>query len=342
MGLTTPRLVLSLFLGLAAAEGSRGAAQPAATASPAGESAPPAAAVPSAASDGTEQAGPRAPKAKPEAVWETGHFSFIPRSFQRDPRLDILVFTDFTTAGRKAPQASVEHPIYYTGSDGGLTNVGEAIGGEEIPPATQLAKILVQALKQSGYVASDATHPPTIYIHYRWGSFNRLPALDGPPDDMDRMNLLERAALVGGAAFAVQMAQAMNAGTLGFFEDSSSRINFLVQEAHDDRYFIIATGYDYEAAKRGKVLMLWSTKISTNSRGVTMKESLPQLVASAAPYFGHPTAGPVRLNRPVVKEGSVIIGVPTVVEDLPSEAPAAPPAQVEAPPPAAEPAGPKR
>jgi len=265
------------------------------------------------------------PAPSASGAWETGHFSLIPRSFQSDPRLDVIIHTDFTAEGAQQPQASLADPVYYTGSDGGLVNVGEIIAGERVPAASELAKILVAALHESGFKPSDAAHPPTVFIHYRWGSFNRLEPLGGGRDDLDYANFLERAALVGGTKFAITVAQDINAGTLDFFENSNPRVNFLVQEARDNRYFIIASAYDYAAALEGKVRLLWSTKISTNSRGVMMNESLPQLVASAAPYFGHPTPEPVRLNRPVVKPGQVTIGTLTIKEMLPPDENLAPP-----------------
>jgi len=38
--------------------------------------------------------------------WESSNFSLLPKSFQRDPHLMVLINTEFTAAGRKAPQAN--------------------------------------------------------------------------------------------------------------------------------------------------------------------------------------------------------------------------------------------
>ena len=264
-------------------------------------------------------------------VWESGKFSLVPRAFQSSPHIDVMIVTEFTKAGRAAPQAGGDHPIYYTGSDGGLVGVGEVIAGEQVPEASVLARILTESLQVGGFLPTDAAHPPDIFIHYRWGSFNRLAPLGRERDDLDFANWVERAALVGGTKFAMQMAQAYNAGTLSFFENQSPRTNFLMSEIRNNQYFLIASAYDYAAAKEGKALLLWRTKLSTSSRGITMDESLPQMVASSGPYFGHETNGPVRLNRPVVKDGKVTIGTPTIMEDLPSATPNPPPATQTAP-----------
>jgi hypothetical protein len=114
----------------------------------------------------------------------------------------------------------------------------------------------------------------------------------------------------------------MESGTFNAWENKSLRNVFLVETASDNLYFIIATACDYDAAVKGNLVVLWQTRISTDSRGVSMDGSLPQMAASAAMYIGHETDGPVRLDRSELKDGRVDIGEPVVVrEDLPSDAP---------------------
>ena len=196
---------------------------------------------------------------------------------------------------------------------------------------------MARSLRAGGYLPAGPGHPPTIYIYYRWGSFNKLSDLDqgagqitapgvtnvkGPMDELQVRNLLERAAMVGGTKFAVEWSDALEAGTFHWWENKSARNAFLVDVASGNLYFIIATACDYDAAVKGGVVVLWQTRISTDSRGVSMDGSLPQMAASAATFLGHETDGPVRLDRPVIKEGNVEIGEPVVVrEELPSDAP---------------------
>lgn len=270
--------------------------------------------------------------AAPPAVWEADRFNLLPRAFQKDPRLDVMIVTEYTQAGRKLPPPSPGRPQYFVQLKGAYTEVGDVIAGERKPPDDYLATILRESLAQAGYLPADRGHPPAIALFYRWGSFNKLSPIDDPtgangpePDDpLQSLNLVERAALVGGTKFAVEMAHAMQSGTLNFLESSSPRTAFLVQLARGNLYFLMASAYDYPAAAQGKRVLLWSTKVSTDSNGVAMDESIPQLVASAGPYFGHETGGPVRLNRPVVKEGKVLFGVPVVKEYLPPDAPPPP------------------
>jgi hypothetical protein len=139
---------------------------------------------------------------------------------------------------------------------------------------------------------------------------------------MQVRNLMERAALVGGTKFAVEWSQALDTGSFNSWENKSARNEFLVATASDNLYFIIATACDFEAAVQGKVVVLWQTRISTSSRGVAMDETLPQMAASAATFIGHETDGPVKLDRPTIKDGRVDVGEPVVVrEELPSDAP---------------------
>jgi hypothetical protein len=282
---------------------------------------------------------PSAPANQPAplAKWETGEGSLIPRVFQSNPHFDVMIVTELTAAGRKIPAASRAHPVFYTGKDGGQTSVGDLVGGDTAPKPGDLANLLTKSLRAGGFLPSDAGHPPTLYIYYRWGTFNKLSDVDqgagqitapgvtnvnGPMDDMQVRNLMVRASLVGGTRFAVEWSQALETNTFSTWENRSARNEYLVATARDNLYFIIATACDYQAAVQGKVVVLWQTRISTDSRGVSMDETLPQMAASAASYIGHETDGPVKLDRPTVKDGRVDIGEPVVVrEELPSDAP---------------------
>jgi hypothetical protein len=265
----------------------------------------------------------------PIDTWESNSFSLLPNSFQRDPHLMVMINTEFTAAGRQAPQASLDHPVYYQVHDGGEVEEGASIAGERPPTSADLARVLHQTLASGGYRQEAPEHPATILIYYRWGSFNHLQALDDsggpdaesatPTDDMEARNLIERAGLVGGTKFALKVARACHFGALTQLERGSIRDQFLLQQAFSNRYFVIATAYDLAAAAQQKKVPLWRTKISTDSRGIMMEESLPGLIAVAGPYFGHETDGPVRLNRTVISEGKVQIGAPIVKGVLPPE-----------------------
>lgn len=258
--------------------------------------------------------------------WEWGEFSFLGGVFEAHPRINVLIGTELTNAGRKGPLASLEHPVYYTGADGGLTNGGDPIGGEHLPRPEVLANLMVKSLRSGGYLPASAGHPPTVYIYYSWGAFNGLRGDHGrsnvgPFEYLEYQNLMARAILVGGTKFATEWDEANSFNTFDRFKGESARNSFLVAAASSNLYFLVATACDYQAAIRGKIVILWQTRLSTDARIVSMDESLPQMVASAASYIGHETNGPVRLNRPSVPEGEVEVGVPFEVgEDIPPDA----------------------
>jgi hypothetical protein len=276
------------------------------------------------------------PSQAPLAKWETGDFSLVPKAFQSEPHIDVMIVTELSKAGHAAPVASPLHPVYFSGADGGQASVGDAIGGERAPKPAELANLMAKALRAGGYLPAGPGHPPTIYIYYRWGSFNKLSDMDqgasqnvgsggskikGPMDDQQLRNLMERATIVGGSRFANEWGEALETGTFNWWRNTSQRKVFLVETASENLYFIIATACDYQAAVKGNLVILWQTRISTSSRGIAMDESLPQMAASSATYIGHETDGPVRLDRPTVKDGHVEVGEPVVVrEDLPSDA----------------------
>jgi hypothetical protein len=243
--------------------------------------------------------------------WEWGEFSVLGGLFDAHPKINVMIVTELTNVGRLAPEASPAHPVYYSGADGGLTTGGDPVGGEHPPKPADLASLMVKSLHAGGFLPATAGHPPTIYIYYNWGSFNKMRSERRQVDQYDFQtyrNLMERAALVGGTKFSQDWDEAMTLHYFDWFKTESARNSYLVAIASGDLYFLVATACDYDAAVKGKLVILWQTRLSSEARVVSMGESLPH--------------GAVRLNRPAVMEGDVEVGVPYEVrEDLPADAP---------------------
>lgn len=263
-----------------------------------------------------------------DPAWEKSEFSFIPRSFQKDPKVDVVILTEFTALGKILKKVTPSEPAYYIAGDSGMKEDGEVIAGETPPNTNALKKAMVTALQTNGYLPYNAKHKPTLIIFFRWGSFNVRHSIDDPmgtngadpshpttPDALELKELAERAALVGGQAFAVQLLSAMQHNTLNSFQNKDERTRWLVDECETNRYYIIASAYDFESAMKQQKVLYWRTKISTNSIGLTMNDSILALTLNAGPYFGREMTSPARLNRPVIKEGRVEIGSPTVIND---------------------------
>jgi hypothetical protein len=283
-----------------------------------------------------------APAAKPPAE-EKERFSWsdlLPISLQKNPRLSLTVITEMTKAGEAVPPPTPARPAYYLITDGKMVEEGDVIAGEKPPKRELLLRALKSALAVNGYLPASPEHPPTLAIHYMWGSFNRLSGLettlpgasaeepdttvedDGSnlltSDPAVRKNQLLRASVIGGGKFARELAEATRGGATGLmvFRGRDARTEWLVDEvAHSNRYFIIATAFDVGAAQRREKVVLWITKISTDSTGLSMDESMLALVGNAGPHFGRAMTEAATL-RVRLKEGKVEIGTPTVQEYL--------------------------
>jgi hypothetical protein len=145
-----------------------------------------------------------------------------------------------------------------------------------------------------------------------------------------RKDLLERAALIGGTPFANELAaviadqvtHARSAGALGLssglgpfqrFRERDSRTRHLVEESFSSCYFVIATAYDYASVARSDRIPLWRTRMTVNSAGVNMTESLPPLIAAAAPFLGREMPNAAVMTRRIDRSGTVTIGEATVI-----------------------------
>jgi len=117
---------------------------------------------------------------------------------------------------------------------------------------------------------------------------------------------------LGAAQAVAQMNAMMNPVRL--FKQRSVKNEFLVDQASDSCYFVVASAYDYSSVATHVKLLLWRTRMTVNSRGVSQPQSLPTLVVSAAPYFGRPMENAETLVRRVLRDARVEIGTPTVIE----------------------------
>ena len=226
--------------------------------------------------------------------------------------VDVNVVVDLTDDGRKVAPPSREHPAFYYPVLAGYREMGALVAGEKSPPPTPVARLLAKALAAQHYfVVGPKTPPPSLILVFHWGYMN--PQVDdvGTDDAPQQLfwNEKEMLALVAG-------------NTLGNLGLSFEREDVL-QAARDDRYFVIVSAYDFEAAKQKKKKLLWQAKMSTPSNRVTLAEVLPAMIASGGPHFGRETERPKSVAAPIVREGKVEIGTPTVVDDA-AKAPAKP------------------
>jgi len=154
-----------------------------------------------------------------------------------------------------------------------------------------------------------------------------------------RKDVIERASIVGGGKFATELSQILaeearyesakpgagiggdyaptsdRASPFGQYYNRDDRTAHLVEETFSSFYFVIATAYDYAALAKKQKVVLWRTKMTVNSLGVAMKETLPSLVVAAGQYLGRDMPVAETLSRRILRGGKVEIGEATVVKE---------------------------
>lgn len=303
------------------------------------------------------------PKAAPKSNLV---FSLWPKAFQKHPRMEFNVVTEFTREGRARETPTAQSPVYYVAQTGSVYNGGlmGPNGNLDAITTEQLQTLMRRSLAENGYreIATRAD-TPTVAIIYQFGSYAFNPPAPaetaaraseddvaplasatlqaGPPELDIRRALLNRAALLGGRKFELLVADAMERvdqkavlervftapdggedfmGSVGQllpepFERLRARsaaMERLVDELFSSSYFVIASAYDVKALGKGERRLLWRTKMTVNSFGLNMAESLPPLIATAAPYLGRETREPVLLTKRLDRAGNVQVGAPTI------------------------------
>lgn len=283
---------------------------------------------------------PPSPKLVPE---EGSSFSLIPRAFQSNPLVDQTVITEMTEEGRKLRPPSPAHPAYYVTEIAGYHSAGGSTDDHRLPAAEEIAAILQRALAVRNYLPAGKEHPPALLIVCFWGAHTNLDAgsseIDGSETrDLGHKNLLSRAALVGGTKFAEELRVALQKqdeellaqqgrtrgedrlgiqteigsilidhGPLRQFTDRDATTRAL-WEACGERYYVIASAYDYAGALCGQHRLLWRTKMTVDAQSISLRDALPGLIANSGPYFGLDMAEAATMTRHLHRETEVLLG----------------------------------
>jgi hypothetical protein len=255
-------------------------------------------------------------------------FSLLPKSFQKNPLVDQTVITEMTDEGRKFPPPTAESPVYYVAVSAGLHNEGHAADSDRSPSDAALADSLQRALAVNHFLPAGPDHPPTLLVVYVWGVHNNLDQgsdeIGIATPDVNHRNLLSRATLVGGAKFAADLKVALEAqdrvneipgpriellDPMRLFLARDNRTRRLYSQASGDCYYLVASAYDYQTAaiKQGRKL-LWRSKMTVDSSGVAMSDTLPTLVLNSAAYLGRDMPEAATLYRPAIRSTEVKLG----------------------------------
>lgn len=267
---------------------------------------------------------------------ETGFvFSLFPKSLQKNPPLDLTVITEMTEAGRRLPPVSPQQPAYYVLQSGGFREAAETTGITRPMTAAEVEGVLQKSLATNGYLpVPSGPMRPTLLIVYTWGAYNGGAS---EPIFGSRKAFLGRAVMIGGQKFAHQLADILEqvddlkqaaippevfefANALHQYELGDLSHEALVDQAALELYYVVASAYDYAAAATNQRRLLWRTRMTVSSAGLSQSQSLPPLIASAGPYFGKDVPEPQVLTRRV-HDGKVEIGAPKVVNSSETTAP---------------------
>jgi hypothetical protein len=293
-----------------------------------------------AVSTGAAEAGPRLPtppvpdlakmaESPPSGKSAASHFSFslLPKSLQKNPELELTVVTEMTEEGKKLPPVSPQQPAYYILHASGFHEYGDTTDPARPMTGAELQGVLQGSLAANGYLpVPSGPVRPTLLIIYTWGAYN---GGTSEPVFGDRRAFMDRAVLVGGQKFAHQMADVFNqvdnlkaaaiptwvflfVNEFHQYTLTDPKHAFLVDQSSLELYYVVASAYDYAAATANQRRLLWRTRMTVGSAGLSLTQSLPPLITSAAPFFGKDMSEPAILVRRV-REGKVEVGSPAVV-----------------------------
>ncbi len=259
---------------------------------------------------------PAAAPVPPDAVVEqTGEFrvQWIPKAFTSNPTLEMTVFSELTAYGRTLPEVTAAQPVYFVAHDEGYHPMGDIIA-EHPPLPSELERSVYAALADRGYLpAPDAAHAPSLVLFFFWGSHNKFDQDQaGMFPELHARQILERATLVGGRAYARKLSNEMEFGSS--IVDHSAKQDFLRYQAVQDMYYVVLSAYDFTGVAHGERKLAWRTTMTVNATGVSMRETLPVLVATGSFYFGRESREPVAIRRDVHR-GAVKLGPLHILEE---------------------------
>lgn len=260
-------------------------------------------------------------------------FSLLPKAFQKNPLVNMSVITEMTQEGKMLAAPTAEYPGFYVAQAGGIRVEGRS-ESETPPPTAEIERIIQRSLATTHYHPTPAGRTPQYVVVYHWGAHNLLE--QGFPN-LGHKNLISRAALAGGKKFADEFARVVQeedlyreAGSYALFGDSLSPLRLfreksahhreLVEQASAACYYVAVSAYEYATVARGRKVLLWRTKMTADSRGISMVETLPSLIATAGPYFGREMEHAATPMRRIPRQGRVEVGTPQVVPDTPATA----------------------
>ena len=98
------------------------------------------------------------------------------------------------------------------------------------------------------------------------------------------------------------------------FRQRDAQTARLVEESFGGLFFVIISAFDYDSVAASKPVLLWRTKMSVNSSGVSLVETIQPLIAAGSDFIGRETDGGILIARRLNRKGTVTLGTEEVVE----------------------------
>ena len=226
---------------------------------------------------------------------------------------EIIIFNKVTDAGKAHPPPTTQKPASYLLYLAGYREGGTFMGGEaeKAPPVAKVRGVILDALSSQHYrsVTRSTRTPPELLIVAHWGYSGASDDASDPDSDPVSFSGADPQALVGGEK-------------VDKLELTSIKRAELMDAAHEDRFFVVLSVYDFAAytakdpRKRSKIL-LWQSRMSVPMNRTSLAGVLPILIRQAAPHFGHETDEPLQIRVDSIPRGTVDVGPVTEVNDQP-------------------------
>jgi len=234
---------------------------------------------------------------------------------EKEEKLPVLVYARAAVpeAYRKHPRPTPDKPAYYLPIPGGYKQRGPAIAGDDPIDLNEVWPSLQKALAKQGYLPTGRDLPmPSLILTFHWGSMN--------PDVMEtEISLSDEESITNESVLNLREMLALTGG-----QEASQSFLYMEREAAmeratEDRYFLIVTAYDFDAAMetpRRKV-MVWQACLSVPSQRTSLAAAIGPMIAAGASSFGLDERQPKEIATPY-RRGRVGIGELRVV-DHPAE-----------------------
>jgi hypothetical protein len=223
----------------------------------------------------------------------------------------VIATTDQSSSGALLRVPTPADPVYYVAVDVGYHDFGAPIPGDKLPAPKVMVPTILRALALSGYLPADDQHPPTQFIAFGWGTL--YPAvfsgfLNMPPVQTNRFQMLR---FLGGGKLGLTPSELPR----GWRESPLPGLTRLDPDAEaiwtvaaDQLYVVVLVGFEYPVKERRHPQILWRSNICCTARGFEMADSMPKMLAIAAPYIGHDTPRPVWIKASDQFKPNVQIG----------------------------------